>query len=217
MNLNTLCLRIKIGDTSAIKELFSDYRVKALMNGAIYRVIRKNPEYTKEYLYVTLQNELWYEVYHNYRRAEDTEKGDNLVLRFLKSVAYNKLLNFVKKEKSLIWNNGEYHRKYSTIDIDENNEVESDEDLEIALENTDLTSIVRRSINEAVNTKKITVNDAQILIFKFKNDMEHEEIKRILKRQLDMQCSTSWISQRVAESIKALKPILIKNNIGAYV
>ena len=127
------------------------------------------------------------------------------------------MLNFIRKEKGLTWSSEGYSKRADSIALDDDLDIPDDSDTEELAEKGELSDIISRSINEAVLTDKITYNDAQILILKFKNDLEHSEIRNILIRQLDMKCSVSWIAQRVHESIKALKPILIKNNIGAYV
>ena len=80
MNLNKTCIRIKIGDRNAFDDLISDHRVVAVLKSAVYRIIRKNPEYDAEYLYTTLKNEVWLSIYNSYVGATDLDKGDNLVL-----------------------------------------------------------------------------------------------------------------------------------------
>lgn len=216
MNLNLSCIKIKLGDDPSA--LFSDTRIQSIMHGAVSRILRKNPNYDHASLMYTLKNELWDEIKRNYVGASDLTKGDNLVLRFVKTVAYNRLLNFVRKDKGLIWSLQGYSKKYNTIDIEEVTErFISEEDVDSKIDRDSTKHIVRKSLQEAVETGRITSNDAYILILKFKENMEHSKIQEAMSKQFDIHCSVSWISQRVAKSIKELKPILIKNKIGAYV
>lgn len=216
-NLDQLCISIRDGtDERAILILLSDPRVKKLIHSAVWKILEKNSQATQKELVSISQTIIWEEIYKKYSEAEDKEKGDNLVIKYISSFLYGKLLNYVRQLKQMYWDIEERGlvKRYESASINEQHEnVREPVYTTIADPNTfvinDDLSLVESVIQNLVVTKRVSQFDMLMFLKYYLLGMSYEEIAESLKIEFGVRIKYPQIIQTVNNIL-----LLIINNVG---
>ena len=206
VDLNNICCQIHSGDNSSVKTFFNNYKVKAVIEGAVKKIRRQNPEYELGLIHTTAQTAVWDEIRRNYKFANDESKGDNLVLSYIKSITYRLLFNWIQDEKKLKWHYKEgYRKRYGTIVSLDTEPVAMDKNLheiipspkpnaEQILINNVPTNLIHKILNKLVRTKQVSQMDMFVILLRFQEEKTYEEIIEILKSQFSIKYKKRHIS-----------------------
>lgn len=220
IDLNQICISIRLGDNQKVSTLFKHYKVASIINSAVRKIKKRNPEYNDRLLKDTVETEIWNEISNKYNAASDTTKGNNLALRFIKAIAYNKLMNFVREDKRLKWTCDGYIHKFNTVSIDMPVHVEQDtrllsDTLIDESANADIMvlqqyriAILKKALTRAVALHLNSPIDNFMILLRYNESMTYSEIKQVLLQQFKIKCTVSWISQRIAHGLKMLLQVL---------
>jgi len=223
-DLNNLCLRVKIGEPKAINEVFKYYKVRSIISSSVKTALSRNPEYDPKFLTSVVESEIWDEVRKNYIGAQDLSKGNNLALKFIKKIAYNRLMNFIRDDKGLKWTKMGYCHKLpksseykSSGDEVQGDIVESLPDYDFETDRRVLKAekiqVVRKVLNTLVKSEKMSVMCNYILLLKFKHNMTYGEMKGVLDNQYGEEFSEGWIGGQISNGLKMMAEMLEPYNI----
>lgn len=217
-NLDSLCIRIKQGDELALKSLLNDSRIQNMINYSVWRICQKNNIPSRELVSVA-QSIIWERIYINYIPAEDKLKGDNLVIRFIDSFLYGKLLNYIRKLKKLNWSIEErgFVRKIEFLSLDTKHP-DSNEPFWSALPSdfqyTDLDNeIIQSVVNDLVRHKKVSQFD-MLCFLKYKVlGFSYEELYHNIKSEYKINIRKTQVVYNV-EFINNLLMNILKRRIS---
>lgn len=225
VDLNNLCLLIQLGDNRAANEFLNEKAIRLTIGGAVKKIVSRNTNYDFKQLYALAQTELWDQILNNYKPPEDMKKSNNLVLRYVKTVVYDRLLNHIRDDKGLRWSKKGFKHKIVTVPIDVPYSHGSDDEVKLidAVPDdnpTDSYSIasnrkylLRKALNKLVNNGKMPVSCNYIILLRFYKDMSHSEIQEYLYNTLGKECSLSWISTQIKMGLELLAEELEDCNI----
>lgn len=216
-NLNDLCITIRSGtDEKAITVLLSDPRIKKLMHSAVWKILEKNSQASQKELLAIAQTIIWEEIYHKYEGAEDELKGDHLVIKYVSSFLYGKLLNYVRQLKQMYWDVEERGlvKRYESTSINGQHEDVREplyttiEDPNTFVINDDL-SLVQSIVQTLVTTKRVSQFDMLMFLKYQLLGMSYDEIVKNLKNEYGIRIRYAEVTRTVNNVL-----LLIINQIG---
>jgi len=218
--LNDVCIRIINGENEAVKELFSDQRINQIVESAIRRIKNKNPEYHLGLLKRQARYEIWDEIQRNYCPARDPSKGDNLVLKFVLSITYKKLLNFIREDKKLRWTSNGYQHKMVKVSMDSTDVDPScskglheiiptdDPAIDETIITRQETELVQKALTYSVKSGKMKEIENFIILLRFKENLSYQQIQKVLWNQFELEASSGWIAGCARNGMNVLKKVL---------